>query len=124
MHKTDARLARLRYQAVCALTINGMFIVDLHAKRLIKAVLDIGNDTAQLLQRLALFTRHQILFNAVPQAYQRLVKLNLRAVGTAAHIVEPVRKQRRTALYHIDIRVIVAEAIEVCGVEHIQHALS
>jgi hypothetical protein len=59
----------------------------------------------------------------VLQADKRLVKLNLRAVGTVAHIVEPIGEQRRTALHNAYLRVIIAEAIEVRGVEHIQHFL-
>ena len=89
VHHANARLVLLRDQMIGTGFIHGALVLNLHAVGFVEAVLDIGNDTAQLLQRLALFDGHKLPVNAVLQADKRLVKLNLRAVGTVVHIVEP-----------------------------------
>lgn len=121
VHQAHAGLAVTGDQAVQAFSVDRALVLNLHTVSLIEAVFDIGENTAEGLQRFPLGRDDQIPVNAAFQSQQRFIKLYLRSVGPLVQPVQFYAEPHRATLIHMEIRVVVGEAVQVGRVELIEH---
>ena len=80
VHQAHAGFAVAGNQSVQAFSVDRALVLNLHTVSLVEAVLDIGENTAEGLQRLPLGRDDQIPVNATFQSQQRFIKLHLRPI--------------------------------------------
>lgn len=80
VHQAHAGFAVAGNQSVQAFSVDRALVLNLHTVSLVEAVLDIGENTAEGLQRLPLGRDDQIPVNAAFQSQQRFIKLHLRPI--------------------------------------------
>lgn len=121
MHQAHAGFVLPRDQPEGALGIHCALILKFHVVGFIKAVFQVGDHAPEHLKGFPPGSDNAIPVNAAFQGQQGFIKLHFRPVRAGIPMIQPAAEGHRAALDHMRLRVVEAVAVQVCGIQKVEH---